>query len=186
MPRSQNPTSSSTLRPLTCSAPSGVVLRRLLSSGNIPSSRTHGGPGWEDGLSRIQRRLEGKTHHTGPRGGSAHARFLWPQPMERADRSHSAHVQRRAQGRGTWTLSCAGFLPAFHSQRASHDQGMRRSGLFFHPSTARSSHLRASCQAPAVCLTLLNALAAMGEPDRRRRPLSHKTENRRNKHGIIH
>ena len=57
---------SSTLRPLTCSAPSGVVLRRLLSSGNIPSSRTHGGPGWEDGLSRIQRRLEGKTHHTGP------------------------------------------------------------------------------------------------------------------------
>ena len=178
------------LRPLTCSAPSGVVLRRLLSSGNIPSSRTHGGPGWEDGLPRIQRRLESKTHHTGPRGRIAHAQFPWPQPMQRADRLLSAHAQRRAPGPGggggTWTLSRAGSLPAFHSQRVSPNQGIRSSGLFFLPSTARSSHPRASCQAPAVCLTLLKALAAMGEPDRQRRSLSHKTENRRNKHGIIH
>ena len=109
-PRSQNPTSSSTLRPLTCSAPSGVVLRRLLSSGNIPSSRTHGGPGWEDGLPRIQRRLESKTHHTGTRGRSAHAQFPWPQPMKRADRPLSAHAQRRAPGRGNLDAGPCGLL----------------------------------------------------------------------------
>lgn len=166
-------------------------MRRLLSSGNIPSSRTHGGPGWEDELPRIQRRLETKTHHTGPRGRSAHTQFPCfrrrPQPMKRADRSGtlSAHAQSRAPGPRSWALSSAGFLPALRSQRVSPDQGIRRSGLFFLPSTVRSSHPRASFQAPAVCPTLLKALAAMGEPDRRRRLLSHKTENRRNKHGII-